>query len=135
MHLLWQWDELAYHWNNNEFHEVHDWLNQRWSKQVQYSPAGDKDPDARFLQGLAFAGLALYFTQNGNQESARLMLDDALMVLPQYAPSYQGILIAPILETLHNLRPVISLLGPDDECPFQPFVYNKLMFDRELHHA
>lgn len=135
MHYLWQWDELAYHWNNNEFHEVHDWLNQRWSKLVQSSPARDKDPDARFMQGLAFAALALYFTQNGNQEGARLLLDDALMLLPQYAPSYQGIMIEPILETLHTLRPAISLLGPDDECPFQPFVYNKLMFERNLSHA
>ena len=135
MHYLWQWDELAHHWNNNEFHLVHDWLNQRWSKLIQSSPAGDKDPDARFLQGLAFAALALYFTQNHNQEGARLLLDDALMVLPQYAPSHQGIRIEPILETLHRLRPAISLLGPDDECPFQPFVYNRLVFERDMSNA
>jgi uncharacterized protein len=130
MDYLWQWDELAQHWNNNEFQEVHDWLNERWSKVVKASPAGDKDPDARFIQGLAFAALALYFTQDGNQEGACLLLDDALMVLSQYAPSHMGIMVEPILETLHTLRPAISLLGPDDECPFQPFVYNKLMFDR-----
>jgi hypothetical protein len=58
------------------------------------------------------------------------MIDDALMILPQYSPSHMGIMVEPILETLHTLRPVISLLGPHDTCPFQPFVYNKLMFDR-----
>lgn len=135
MHYLWDWDELDHHWDNNEFGEVHDWLNERWAQIVKNSPAGDKDPDARFMQGLAFAALAIYFTQVGNQESACLFLDDALMILPQYKPGYMGIMVEPVLETLHTLRPVISLLGRDDPCPFQPFVYNKLMFDRNQSNA
>lgn len=135
MHYLWDWDELAHHWNENDFQVVHDWLNQRWAQLVKDRIGGDKDPEARFLQGLAFAALALYFTQNGNQEGACLLIDDALMILPQYAPSHQGIRVEPILETLHTLRPIISLLGPDDECPFQPFVYNKLIIDRTSIHA
>ena len=135
MHYLWDWDELAHHWNENEFHEVHDWLNLRWAQLVKDKVGGDKDPDARFLQGLAFAALAIYFTQNGNQEGACLLIDDALMILPQYAPSHLGIRVEPILETLHTLRPVISLLAPDDECPFQPFAYNKLIIDRAASHA
>lgn len=130
MLYLWDWDELEHHWNDNDFGAVHDWLNERWALIVKNSPIGDKDPDARFMQGLAFAALALFFTQDSNQESARLFLDDALMVLPQYAPSHMGIMVEPVLETLHTLRPAIALLGPDDACPFQPFVYNKLMFDR-----
>jgi hypothetical protein len=135
MHYLWDWDELAHHWNENDFQLVHDWLNQRWAQLVKDRVGGDKDPDARFLQGLAFAALALYFTQNSNQEGACLLIDDALMILPQYAPSHHGIRVEPILETLHTLRPVIALLAPDDECPFQPFVYNKLMIDRATSHA
>jgi hypothetical protein len=135
MHYLWDWDELAHLWNENEFHEVHDWLNQRWATLVKDRIGSDKDPDARFLQGMAFAALALYFTQNGNQEGACLLIDDALMILPQYAPIHHGIMVEPILETLHNLRPVISLLAPDDEYPFQPFVYNKLIIDRTASHA
>lgn len=135
MHYLWDWDELARHWNENDFQVVHDWLNQRWAQLVKDRIGGDKDPEARFLQGLAFAALALYFTQSGNQEGACLLIDDALMILPQYAPSHQGIRVEPILETLHTLRPVISLLAPDDECPFQPFVYNKLIIDRITSHA
>lgn len=130
MNYLWDWDELDHHWNNNDFGAVHDWLNERWAMIVKNSPAGDKDPDARFMQGLAFAALALYFTQNNNQESARLFLDDALMYLQQFTPSHMGIMVEPVLETLHRLRPAIALLGPDDACPFQPFVYNKLVFDR-----
>lgn len=135
MHYIWDWDELAHLWNENEFHEVHDWLNQRWATLVKDRIGSDKDPDARFLQGMAFAALALYFTQNGNQEGACLLIDDALMILPQYAPSHHGIMVEPILETLHTLRPVISLLAPDDEYPFQPFVYNKLILDRTASHA
>lgn len=130
MHFLCDWGELEHHWDNNDFGAAHDWLNERWAQIVRTSPAGDKDPDARFIQGLAFAALALYFTQDSNQESARLFLDDALMVLPLYKPSHMGIMVEPVLETLHTLRPAIALLGPDDACPFQPFVYNKLIFDR-----
>lgn len=131
MQYLWDWDELDHHWNSNDFGAVHDWLNERWAQIVKTSPVGDKDPDARFMQGLAYAALALYFTQDNNQESARLFLDDALMVLPQYKPAHMGVMVEPVLETLHTLRPAIALLGPDDECPFQPFVYNKLMFVRD----
>ncbi len=130
MHFLCDWEELEHHWDNNDFGAAHDWLNERWAQIVKTSPAGDKDPDARFIQGLAFAALAIYFTQDNNQESARLFLDDALMVLPLYKPSHMGIMVEPVLETLHMLRPAIALLGPDDACPFQPFVYNKLIFDR-----
>lgn len=130
MHYLWDWNELDHHWNNNDFGAVHDWLNARWAQIVKSSPVADKDPDARFMQGLAFVALALYFTQSHHQGSARLFLDDALMVLPQYAPSHLGIRVEPLLETLHDLRPAIALLPDDAECPFQPFVYNKLIFDR-----
>lgn len=127
MHYLWEWDELVHHWNNNEFQEVHDWLNVRWAQIVKTSEAGDKDPDARFLQGMAFAALALYFIQNANQDGARLLLDDALMVLPQYSPSHLGIMIEPVLETLHTLRPTIALLGANDEYPYQHVDFHKLV--------
>jgi hypothetical protein len=135
MHYMWDWDELAQLWNDNQFHEVHDWLNQRWAALVRDKIGSDKDPDAKFLQGLAFASLALYFTQNDNQESALIFIDDALMILPLYSPSHLGIRVEPILETLHTLRPVIALLGADDACPFQPFVYNKLIIDHSTSHA
>lgn len=129
MKYLWQWDELVFFWNNNDFDLAHDWLNERWGRLVQTSPIGDRDPDARFLQGIAFAALALHFTQNSNQEGARLLLDDALMVLNQYQPSHLGVKVEPILETLQTLRPAIAVLAPDDDCPFQPFVYNKLILE------
>jgi hypothetical protein len=63
------------------------------------------------------------------------MIDDALMILPLYTPSHQGVRVEPVLETLHTLRDAIALLGPDEECPFQPFVYNKLIIDRATSHA
>ncbi len=130
MHYLWDWDELDHLWNSNDFGAVHDWLNERWGQIVKTNPAGEMNPDARFMQGLAFAALAMHFTQDSNQESARLFIDDALMVLPQYNPSHLGIKVEPVLETLHTLRDAISLLGADAPCPFQPFVYNKLVFER-----
>lgn len=130
MHYVWDWDELETHWNDNNFGAVHDWLNARWANIVKTSLTGDKDPDARFLQGLAFAALALHFTQHSDQESAKLFIDDALMVLPLYKPAHLGIMVEPVLETLHTLRPAIALLGANDPCPFQPFVYNKLMFEK-----
>jgi len=130
MHYLWDWEELASYWNENDFQAVHDWLNQRWALLVKDQVGGDKHPDARFLQGLAFAALAIHFTQTGNQEGARIMIDDALMILPQYTPSHLGVMVEPVLETLHTLRPAIAFLGAHDECPFQPFIYNKLILDR-----
>jgi uncharacterized protein len=131
MRYLWDWEELAYNWNENNFRKVHDWLNQRWGQLIKDIPGGDKDMDARFLQGMAFAALALYFTQDENQDGARLMIDDALMILPQFTPSYQGVRVEPVLETLHTLRDAIALLGPEEECPFHPFVYNKLILERD----
>lgn len=127
MHYLWDWGELQHLWNEGDFGSVHDWLNERWAHLVKDRVGGDKDTDARFMQGLAFAALALHFTQNANQDGARLLLDDALMVLPQYAPSHLGIMVEPVLETLHNLRPTIAHLGANDEYPNQHLDFNNLV--------
>lgn len=126
-HYLWDWNELKHFWNDNDFQAVHDWLNARWAILVKDRVGGDKDPDARFMQGLAYAALALFFTQHGNQESARIFIDDALMILPQYTPCHLGIMVEPVLETLHNLRTTIAPLGANDEYPYQHFDFNKLV--------
>lgn len=131
MHYLWDWAELQYLWNEGDFGAVHDWLNERWGQLVKDRPGLDKDPDARFMQGLAFAALALHFTQTANQDGARLLLDDALMVLPQYSPMHLGIMIDPVLETLHRLRPIIAPLGANDEYPSQHLDFNKLVLVNE----
>lgn len=127
MHYLWDWGELQHLWNEGDFGAVHDWLNERWAQLVKDRVGGDKDTDARFMQGLAFAALALHFTQTANQEGALLLLDDALMVLPQYTPSHLGIMVEPVLETLHNLRPTIAHLGANDEYPNQHLDFNSLV--------
>lgn len=127
MHYLWDWGELQNLWNNGDFDEVHDWLNERWATLVRDKQGADKDGDARFMQGLAFAAMALHFAQTANQEGARLLLDDALMVLPQFAPAHLGIMVEPVLETLHNLRPVIALLGANDEYPYPHLDFNKMV--------
>ncbi|GAB1235254.1 DUF309 domain-containing protein [Ferrigenium sp. UT5] len=127
MHYLWDWGELQHLWNNGDFDEVHDWLNERWATLVRNKQGADKDADARFMQGLAFAAMALHFVQTANQEGARLLLDDALMVLPQFSPTHLGIMVEPVLETLHNLRPKIALLGANDEFPEPHLDFNKLV--------
>ncbi|MEW5888737.1 MAG: DUF309 domain-containing protein [Pseudomonadota bacterium] len=126
------WEELAALWNANDLAAAHDWLNERWSRLVRNRPGGQADPEARFLQALAFAVLALYFTQTGNQEGARLMLDDALVALARYRPRFLGLEVEPIVATLLELQPVIAGLAPDAECPLYPFVFRKLEYDRRL---
>ncbi|NMM29203.1 MAG: DUF309 domain-containing protein [Glaciimonas sp.] len=125
------WDELALLWNGNNFGGVHDWLGERWSHFTQVRSDGIDDMDARFLQGLAFAALALHFTQNRNQEGAALLADDALSVLPQFLPAYRGLKVAPVMETLAALRPLLDGLQSDAECPIRPLVFNKLSYQMD----
>ena len=124
------WNEVAALWNNNAFGALHDWLNERWSRLIRNSILGRADPEAEFLQALAFASLALFFTQNRNQEGALLMLDDALLALGKYRPAYLGIKLDPIYATLHDLRPMLVGLAPDADCPMYPFVYPKFEYTR-----
>ena len=95
-------------------------------------PLGTRDPEAEFLQGLAFATLALFFTQNRNQEGALLMVDDALIALGKYRPRFMGVQIDPIIGTLQTLRPLIASLPADGENPMFPFVYAKFEHDGAL---
>ncbi len=122
------WSEVARLWNANELGELHDWLNERWSRLVRNSVLGQRDPEAEMLQALAFATLALFFTQNQNQEGALLMLDDAVLALGKYRPSYMGVAIEPIYATLQELRPMLVGLAPDASCPMYPFVYPKFEY-------
>lgn len=124
------WGEVASLWNSNELGVLHDWLNERWSRLIRNSVLGRSDPEAELLQALAFATLALFFTQNQNQEGALLMLDDAVMALGKYRPAYMGIRIEPIYATLQELRPVLVGLAPDADCPIWPLVYPKFEFDQ-----
>lgn len=118
-----EWGEVADLWNRNQLGQLHDWLNARWARLIRNRPLGEADPEAAFLQGLAFAVLALFFTQNRNQEGALLLLDDALLALNRYRPGYLGVELTPILATLEELRPLLIGLPPDAPCPRSPFVY------------
>lgn len=120
------WHELAFLWNSNDLRAVHDWLNERWSALVRNRVGGHADPEAQFLQALAFAALALHFTQHRNQDGARLMLDDALVALARFRPSYLGLRVDPILDTLAALRPLLVGLASGAECPLVPFTCNRL---------
>jgi hypothetical protein len=124
------WEEFAVLWNGNELAAAHDWLNERWSRLIRNSVLGTSDPEAEFLQGLAFAVLALFFTQNRNQEGARLVLDDALVALAKFRPAFLGVKIDPILATLGDLGPLLAGLAPQDDCPLFPFVYPKFEYSR-----
>jgi len=119
------WSEIATLWDNNELGVLHDLLNERWSRLIRNSVLGTADPEAEFLRALAFATLALFFTQNRNQEGALILLDDALVALGKYRPRFLGVHIDPIIGTLQELRPLIVSLPPDGENPMFPFVYAK----------
>jgi uncharacterized protein len=125
------WDELASLWNAGDFGAVHDWLGLRWSRLVQTHASGVDDRDARFLQGLAFAALAFHFTQNRNQDGARLLADDALAVLPEYRPAHLGVEVGLVLKSLTALRPMLEDLDTGAACPIQPFVPGKLIYRLE----
>jgi hypothetical protein len=124
------WEDFAALWNRNDLAAAHDWLNERWSRLIRNSVLGTSDPEAEFLQGLAFATLALFFTQNRNQEGARLVLDDALVVLGKYRPAFLGVQVDPLLAVLSDLRPLLAGLAAEDDCPMYPFVYPKFEFVR-----
>lgn len=126
------WSEVATLWNTNELGVLHDLLNERWSRLIRNSVLGTRDPEAEFLQGLAFATLALFFTQNRNQEGALLMVDDALIALGKYRPRFLGVQIDPIIGTLQTLRPLIAALPADGDNPMFPFVYAKFEHDGAL---
>lgn len=126
------WSEVATLWNTNELGVLHDLLNERWSRLIRNSVLGTRDPEAEFLQGLAFATLALFFTQNRNQEGALLMVDDALIALGKYRPRFMGVQIDPIIGTLQTLRPLIAALPADGDNPMFPFVYAKFEHDGAL---
>lgn len=123
-------DELEMLWNGNRFGAAHDWLGERWNYLIQSRPDGEGDRDAQFLQALAFAALAFHFTQNQKQDGALLLADDALAILPGFQPMYRGVEIAPVLETVKTLRPMLDGLDAGAECPMRPFVFNKLRYKR-----
>ena len=122
------WKEVQIMWDSNDLGALHDWLNERWSRLIRNSLLGTKDPEAEFLQGMAFATLALFFTQNQNQEGALLLIDDAQMSLSKYSPRFLGVNVAPILGALQELRPLLAGLAPDADCPLYPFVYPKFEY-------
>ncbi len=128
---LYAWDELALLWKAGDFGAVHDWLGLRWNQLIQTRAGGMTDRDARFLQGLAFAALAFHFTQNRNQDGARLLADDALAVLLEYRPAHLGVEVGPVLKSLTALRPMLEDLDTEADCPMRPFVSGKLIYRLE----
>jgi hypothetical protein len=128
---LYAWDELALLWNAGNFGGVHDWLGLRWSRLVQTRARGTDDRDARFLQALAFAALAFHFTQNRNQDGARLLADDALAVLPEFGTAHLGVETAPVLKGLRTLRPMLENLETEADCPMQPLASGQLIYRPE----
>lgn len=126
------WGEVAAMWNQNQLGQLHDWLNARWSRLIRNSPLGTKDPEAEFLQALAYATLGLFFTQNQNQDGARLLIDDALLALGRYRPAFLGVQVEPIYGTLQDLRPMLIGVANDAQCPMYPFAVAKFEYRRSV---
>lgn len=127
-HERYDWAALAALWNGNDFRGVHDWLNERWARLVRDRILGDADPEARFLQGLAFAAIAFHFAQNDNAEGARMMLDDALVALAAFRPSYRKVRVDAVMESLEELRPLVLALAAGGAPAPQPFVYRRFEY-------
>lgn len=123
-----RWEELAPLWDGNDLGAAHDWLNERWSRLVRNRVGGQADTEARFLQGLAFAVLALHFTQQGNQAGARLMIEDALVSLAPFRPGFLGVRVDTIVAALTELQPLLSGLPDRADCPMWPFVYPRFEY-------
>lgn len=124
-----QWNELAPLWDGDNFGRAHAWLGARWNHMIQTRPLGLDDPDARFMQGLAFAAMAIYFTRNSNQQGARLVLEDALERLPEYEPAYRGVQVTPICEMLSQLKLMVADLPMEADCPVEPSFFRQLRFE------
>lgn len=69
--------------NEEEFFECHDVLEELWSETM-----GD---ERSFLQGLIQASVALFHFGNGNLGGARKLFDSAWQRLGQYPTPYMGI--------------------------------------------
>lgn len=126
------WDEVLSAWQEGDFRHVHDWLNERWARTVRESVAGDADPFARFLQGLAFAALAFHFAGEHNRESAALFVEDGLSTLARYPRSYAGIETAPILDALSELQRVLEVPGTGETIPVLLSSRSALRFARAV---
>lgn len=111
------WDEVLSAWQEGDFRHVHDWLNERWARTVREGVAGEADPFARFLQGLAFAALAFHFAGEHNRESAALFVEDGLSTLSRFPRAYAGIEITPILDALSELQRVLEIPGSGETIP------------------
>lgn len=108
MTILLVWDELQEMWSRGDFKGAHDWLNEHWSVEVKDLPDGDRQPRARFLQGLAFTALAFHFALEQNRESTGLFVHDGLQVLPSFVPSYAGIQVTPLVDALGELQATLQ---------------------------
>lgn len=122
------WPELAALWDAGDFGAAHDWLGERWNVLIQSRPDGHDDRDARFLQGLAYAVLAFHFTQNANQEGARLMVEDCLQTLSTFGAEWKGMNTAPVIASIKTLQPLLVGLDNEAPCPLQPFRCEPLTF-------
>lgn len=111
------WDEVLSAWQEGDFRYVHDWLNERWARAVREAVAGETDPFARFLQGLAFAALAFHFAGEHNRESAALFVEDGLSTLSRFPRTFAGIEITPILDALAELQRVLEIPGSGETIP------------------
>ncbi|MFN3785506.1 MAG: hypothetical protein ACK4RS_01575 [Thiothrix sp.] len=122
------WPELAALWDAGDFGAAHDWLGERWNVLIQSRPDGHNDRDARFLQGIAYAVLALHFTQHANQEGARLMVEDCLQTLSAFEPEWKGMQTATIIDSIKILQPLLVGLDNEAPCPLKPFRCEPLKF-------
>ncbi|WP_232696829.1 DUF309 domain-containing protein [Brevibacillus daliensis] len=91
--------------NEHEFYECHDLLEEIWMEQKQN----------KFLQGLLQMAVGLYHLEYGNIKGARWMFQNAQKYLKAYAPFYWDL---DVEDVLNYLECCLQVLPEEDRIPY-----------------
>ncbi|MFN7715881.1 MAG: DUF309 domain-containing protein [Pseudanabaenaceae cyanobacterium] len=74
--------------NSGDYYACHDTLEEIWH--------GAWQEDRGFYQGILQVAVGLYHLQNRNWRGAMILLGEGISRLPDYEPSYQGVMVTPL---------------------------------------
>lgn len=96
--------------NTRKYFECHEALEEAW--------LGAAGGEKKFLQGLIQVAVALHHLGNQNPVGARRLLAAGIEKLSAFAPAYESVDIAGLLENLQPLRERLTAgAGPGDWQP------------------
>jgi predicted metal-dependent hydrolase len=71
--------------NSGDYYACHDTLEEIWH--------GAWQEDRHFYQGILQVAVGLYHLQNRNWRGAMILLGEGISRLPEYEPSYHGVMV------------------------------------------